>query len=217
MKILSVCIAFLSLVFSVFSGYAQQPPNFPMGYRKKIDAAAIRNYINTRSYDELVPVYQKFVQRPFESKQVKPEELYPHASQIVKRLEEFGINRPLEYADISAELWAAKFNYSFYHEVLVTHIQLLDQLFKDEEAFKYTVRAEKYLDFNYAAVNSVYALLLDKFGRHEQMKEVLLESMYRNQSTPEMIGLLAREYLKENKPEAGFSDYLHSLKNKKSN
>lgn len=217
MKIAAVCIVSLLLIVSVFTGHAQQRPDFPLGYHKKTDATAIRSYINSRSYDDLIPLYQKYVQQPFESKQVKPAELYPHASQIVKRLEEFGRHRPPEYIEISAEQWTARFNLDFYHQVLVTHIQLLDQLFRDDEAFEYAVRAEEHLDFNYAAVNSVYVLLLDKYGRQEKMKAVLLESMYRNQSTPEMIGLLAREYLKENKPEAGFSDYLHSLKNRKSN
>lgn len=211
------CFSCVLIFMLSFGGYAQQQPDFPSKYHKRIDTTAIREYISKLPYDELIPLYQKFVQQPFEQKTVKPALLYPHACQIVKRLEAYVANRPATYMEMGQADWNARFNRDFSHQILVTHVQLLDQLYKDEEAFRYTVFAEKYLDFNYAAVNSVYALLLDKYGRHDKMNEVLLESIYRNQATPEMIGLLAREYQKENRPEAGFSDYLHSLKNKKSN
>lgn len=176
------------------------------------DTAAFGKYISKVPYAQLMPLYRTLIKIPFDKKEVKPASLYLYASMIVARLESFRNHRPAEYLDISSEKWIEQFNLKFSREVLISHVQLLGKLYKDEEAFKYAELAEKYLHYRVAQVNSVYALLLDQRGDQQRLKEVLLKSMYENEGTPEMVGILAKSYRAEHRPENEFSNYLQSLK-----
>ncbi|WP_158795480.1 TlpA disulfide reductase family protein [Pedobacter sp. L105] len=177
------------------------------------DTLAFEKYINTIPYGQLIPLYHQLIKMPFDDHELKAPELYPYASKIVKRLESFRDHQP-EYLKLSASEWITTFNLKFAKEVLVTHIQLLSILQKDTEAFNYSILAEDYLHYSAAEINTVYAILLDRYGYQERLKEVLLESMYQNQGSPEIIGLLARSYQAEHRPDNEFSNYLQSLKNR---
>lgn len=177
------------------------------------DTIAFEKYINTLPYGQLIPLYNQLIKMPFNDNELKAAELYPYASKIVKRLESFRENKP-DYLKLSPSEWITAFNLKFSKEVLVTHIQLLSLLEKDTEAFNYAVMAEDYLHYKAAQVNTIYALLLDRYRCQERLKEVLLESMYQNEGSPEIVGLLAKAYQAEHRPENGFSDYLQSLKNR---
>lgn len=176
------------------------------------DTVAFSKYISKIPYPQLMPLYRTLIKIPFDKKEVKPASLYSYASMIVARLESFRNHRPAEYMDIPPEKWIEQFNLKLSREVLITHVQLLGKLYKDEEAFKYAELAENYLHYKVAQVNSIYALLLDQRGDQQRLKEVLLKSMYENEGTPEMVGILAKSYRAEHRPENEFSNYLQSLK-----
>jgi len=62
-------------------------------------------------------------------------------------------------------------------------------------------------------LNNEQALLLEHFKQYNQLQEVLVKSMHENQSSPEMIELLKRDYQRVKGNVEGFDDYVSGLKN----
>ena len=177
------------------------------------NTAAFDKYNALIPYQTLGNLYYKFVEIPFNRKDQTPQTLYPIAEQLMKRYDYFLANKPEEYSYLTASEWKDEVNRSRAGHVFPVHISLLMTAGKKEEAMKYAVLAQSYLDYKNTTINSQYAMLLQQDKDTKALTVVLTKALYKNQSTPEMIEMLKGIYIKEHKSEKGFAEYVESLKN----
>ena len=177
------------------------------------NTAALTKYISFIPYETLGNLYYKIVEIPFSRKDQTPQTLYPIAEQLMKRYNYFLANKPEEYSYLTAAEWKDEVNKSRASHVFPVHISLLMTAGKNEEAMKYAVLAQSYLDYKNTTVNNEYVMLLQQKKDTESLKVVLTKALYKNQSTPEMVGILKGIYIKEHQSEKGFEAYVESLKN----
>ncbi|MCD0490390.1 redoxin domain-containing protein [Pedobacter sp. MC2016-14] len=173
----------------------------------------IKKYIHELPYGSMASIYYKTIQIPHDRKDMKDQELYPYADLLMKRLESFRNHPPKDVLDIPLNEWKEQFNLSIAKNFLPTHIGILYNVGKKDEALQYAVLAQQYLQYKKASVNGVQAMVLNEKGKTADLKNLLIKSIYENQSTPEMLDMLKQAYVKEKKTEIGFPAYLESLKN----
>lgn len=173
----------------------------------------VNKYAGSLPYDILSTLFYKMVEIPFSRKDQTPAQLYPVAEAIMKRYDYFLINRPRKYAYFSPMEWKEEINKSRAKHVLGIYSSLLRSAGKDEEALRYITLAQHYLNYKDATVNNLQVTLLQKSGDAKLVQTVLTRSLYENASTPEMVDLIRRNYVKTHKSDKGFAAYIESLKN----
>lgn len=173
----------------------------------------VSQYLDSLSYTILPSVYYKLIQIPFDQANTDFKKLAKFSDQLVKRFEHFKKNRPESMSYLSPTEWAREYERIFVSSVSRVHIGLLNKAGNFKDALKYAQDAEVSLKFKNAAINNEYAFALKKMGRDKELEEVLVKSMYENQSSTEMIAMLKDSFLKKNKAVNAFDGYLESLKN----
>ncbi|WP_169927076.1 TlpA disulfide reductase family protein [Mucilaginibacter auburnensis] len=179
----------------------------------KGDYTVLDRYVNQLPLATLINLYYKVIEIPHKRKDIPDEKLLPYAVKLAKRIEEIKNTPQPEGWYLSPEEWSDQCEKYIQNSVLPIHIDILTSTGNYQEALKLAERAEDYTHYKKAFINNNYALLLNKSGQFEKLNDVLIKSIHENQSSPEMIGILKAEYLKHNKDEAGFDDYLNKLKN----
>jgi thiol-disulfide isomerase/thioredoxin len=172
-----------------------------------------KKYVDILPYSLLGNMYYKTIEIPFSRKDRTPAELYPLAQMLMKRYDYFIANRPEEYSYLSPSEWIEEVNQQRVSHVFPVQISLLMSAGNREEAMKSAILAQQYLKYKNATVNDEYARLLKQKGDQKSLQMVLKKSMYENQSTPEMVEMLKRSYVKAHGSEKGFDTYAESLKN----
>ncbi|WP_337715588.1 TlpA family protein disulfide reductase [Pedobacter panaciterrae] len=181
----------------------------------KKDYQVLSRYASGLPYPVLINVFYRNIQNLHDRKDVPDEVLYPYAKQLVTRFENFRSETPTEHWQLSSKQWAAQYEDYFAKSVLPTYINILRNTGHENDALTYAQRAEETLKYSRASVNEDYAFLLNKRKESERLREVLLESMKLNQSTPVMLGMIKEDYVRKHKSEDGFDAYLNSLKDEK--
>jgi len=195
--------------------------NYGVVYQNMILIAAALNkkddyfkkYVNILPYSVLGNMYYKYIEIPYSRKDRTPAELFPLAEMLMKRYDYFKLNQPEEYVYLSPSEWLLEFDRSRAGHVFPVHISLLMSNGKNEEAMRYAILAQKFLQYKNATVNDEYARLLKQKGDEKSLQTVLKKSLYENQSTPEMVEMLKGGYVKAQRTEKGFDAYVESLKN----
>ncbi|MCJ8208405.1 TlpA family protein disulfide reductase [Mucilaginibacter sp. RS28] len=179
----------------------------------KGDYGPIEKYVHDLPISGLINIYYKLIQIPYDRKDLPGSKLLPYAKMLVSRMEEVKNKVPAEYWYLSPSEWREQYEKFTVASVWPTHINLLLKTGNYNEALVYAARAEKSLNYKKASVNDDYAWLLNNAGQYQKMNEVLVKSIYLNQSSPEMLQLLKEDYVRNNKSEQGFDKYLNTLKN----
>lgn len=173
----------------------------------------LTQYVNNLSYGTLNNVYYKIVTIPFNRKEGSMKDLLNVSEILMKRYDYLLSHRPSEYSHLSPSEWSEEFNKTQAKYNLSTHASLLMTAGRDEEALKCVLFAQQYLKYKDATLNDEQAQLLQKQGKTAELEELLQKSLFENQSTPEMIAILKEIYVKKNKSESGFDQYVEQLKN----
>lgn len=173
----------------------------------------LNKYVADMPYYAVIGTYYKIIQIAHNRKDQTDEMLYPYAKLLVDRMESFRNQKPGEYWYLSPSEWQQQFEKDLVNSFLITHVNLLKNVGRFDEALQYALEAQQTLKFKQANLNNDEVFLLSKKGQTAQVNDVLIKSMYENQSTPEMIEMLKTNYIKQYKTEDGFDKYLESLKN----
>lgn len=173
----------------------------------------LKKYVNDLPYGAAIGTYYKIIQIAHDRKDQKDEELYPYAKMLVDRMEALRNQKMAEYWYLSPLEWNRKFEQYFSSSILVTHVNLLKNIGHYDEALKYAKEAQTTLKYKRAPLNNDEFILLKRNGQTKEANDVLIKSMYENQSTPEMIEQLKNNYVAQYKTDEGFDKYLESLKN----
>ncbi len=158
-------------------------------------------------------IYYKCIDIAHKRKDVDDSQLLAPARAMVKRMELFKNQRPVEYWFLSPNEWAVEYEKIFNQNLALTQIGILRNTGNFEEAMDLANRAQKYFMFKSAMLNNEQALLLDHFKKYDLLQEVLVKSMHENQSSPEMLDLLKKDYIRARGSENGFDTYVSGLKN----
>jgi thiol-disulfide isomerase/thioredoxin len=172
-----------------------------------------KKYVHLLPYSVLGNMYYKYIEIPFSRKDKSDAELMPLADLLMKRYDYFKVNKPAEYLYQSPLEWAEEFDRARAGHVFPVQVSLLIAAGRNTEAMRYVVLAQTYLHYKNATVNDQYAHLLKQKGDVKLLKKVLTNSLYNNQSTPEMLVMLKDIYVKEHHSGKDFDTYVESLKN----
>ncbi|WP_432328262.1 TlpA family protein disulfide reductase [Mucilaginibacter sp. P25] len=179
----------------------------------KGDYSPIEKSASNLSISALINIYYKLIQIPHDRKDLPDTKLLPYAKILVSRMDEVKNIVPADYWYFSPSEWHEQYEHFLVTSVWPTHINLLRKTGNYSEALVYAERAEKSLNYKKASVNDDYAWLLNNAKQYQKMNEVLVKSIYLNQSSPEMLELLKDDYVRNNKSDQGFDKYLNTLKN----
>ncbi|OCX52042.1 hypothetical protein BEL04_11080 [Mucilaginibacter sp. PPCGB 2223] len=173
----------------------------------------LNRYIGQMPYYAVIVVYYKIIQIAHNRKDESDEKLFPYAKMLVDKMETFRNQQPSEYWYLAPSEWKKQFENDMANSFLITHVNLLKNIGKYDEALQYALQAQQTLGYKKAALNNDEVFLLNHQGRKAETDEVLIKSMYENQSSPEMIALIKDNYIHQYKSADGFDNYLQSLKN----
>lgn len=180
------------------------------------DFKSIDEYLDQLSFAATVNIYYKTIEVTHSRKTMSDDFLYPYSEKLVKHMEYFKQHQPVEYHQLSPSEWQKEYNDKFdagvYRPMAFTHIEICKNTGRFDEALHYAIIAEDKQQFKKAALNDAYVFLLQKKGDNKQLNMALLKSTYENQASVAIINLLKQNYIADHKSEAGFEDYLKSLK-----
>ena len=179
----------------------------------KGDYTQLGKYIDKMPLTTLINLYYKIIQIPHDRKDLSDAKLLPYARMLVSHMEQFKNVVPPENWYLSPLEWQATYERYAESSVLPVQVNILRNTDNDDEALAYATRAEEFFQYKKAAVNDDYAYLLNKSGQYDKLHDVLVKSMYENQSTPEMIALLKADYIRTRNTSDGFEGYMNTLKN----
>jgi len=158
-------------------------------------------------------IYYKCIDIAHKRKDVDDASLLAPAKAMFIRMESFKNQRPVEYWYLSPEEWTAEYEKLYSQNLALTQIGILRNTGNFEEALALANRAQKFFQFKSALLNNEQALLLDYFKKYDLLQDVLVKSMHENQSSPEMLELLKKDYIRARGSENGFDTYVSGLKN----
>ena len=157
--------------------------------------------------------HRLLVMGPYEHGEVTAAFIFPYSKMLVEHL---------EYRSLHKDGAESKFYSPSQWEQLVLgrstpayfgHASLLHELGKDKEALVWLEKVKTQRSAQNAAFQGLYAILLEKNGRHNDAMQVVENSVALNAVTPEAIELLKKEYIKKNGSDKGFDAYFNGLKN----
>lgn len=170
-------------------------------------------YVAQMPYYAVIVIYYKIIQIAHNRKDETDEKLLPYARLLVNKMGTFRDQRPAEFWYLAPSEWKKQFENDMANSFLITHVNLLKNVGRYDEALQYALQAQRVLIYKRAALNNDEVFLLNEKGRKAEADDVLIRSMYENQSTPEMIALMKANYIRQYGSEDGFDNYLQSLKN----
>ncbi|WP_443937389.1 TlpA family protein disulfide reductase [Pedobacter sp. MW01-1-1] len=172
----------------------------------------VAKYVDSVSFTALPTVYYKLITISYDRKQ-DYNVLSTYADLLVKRFEYFRDHQPESMLHLSPLEWKKEYNHVFATNVTRSYLGLLNFKKNYLSAIKYAAEAEQDLKFSNAAINNEYAYALKQAGKVNELDVVLKKSMFLNQASTEMIGMIKEKYVKKHGSEKGFEAYLTSLKN----
>ena len=164
-------------------------------------------------FNSLATIYYKCIEIAHKRKDVDDQTLLEPSMALMKRMESFKNQRPAEYWFLSPYEWSLEYDKIFFQNVALSQINILRNTGHFEEALTLANRSQAFYNFKSAMLNNEQALLLDYFKKYDLLQEVLVKSMHENQSSPEMLDLLKKEYIRAKGSDAGFEGYASGLKN----
>lgn len=175
--------------------------------------AILDKYVNELPYYAVIEIYYKIIEIAHNRKDIPDDKLYPYAKMLVDKMETFRNRQPVRFWYLSPTEWRQQFEKDLVNNFLITQVNLLKNIGKYDQALSYALEAQDFLKYKSAALNNDEVFLLKKKGETAEVNDVLIKSMYENQSTPEMIDMLKANYVAKYKSDEGFDKYLESLKN----
>jgi len=179
----------------------------------KEDYRPLKVYLDQLDAAVLINLYYKLIEIPHNRKDIPDTKLLPYANMLVGRLEAIQNVPTAESWYLSPAQWHEQYEQYVETSVLPVHINLLRATGNYDAALGYAERAERYYRYKKASVNDDYAWLLNHAKKYDKLNDVLVKSIFENQSSPEMIELLKTDYVRHNGSDAGFDKYLNTLKN----
>lgn len=174
---------------------------------------ALTPMIAEAPYDVLALLYYKAIIVAHKTEYLSDKELLPYAAQIIQRYEYFQQHRPEAYQYMAPEEWARKVDKDLISVGLLTHITILRNAGRYDEALAYATFAQQQLQYKDAELNDNQAFLLDRAGQSQKLQHVMEQSLYENQSTPWILHKMKTIYVKAHPDADGFEQYIQSLKN----
>lgn len=152
-------------------------------------------------YEALSNVIYRSLDVPYISqKSMGPAEILPYARVVMDRLNYYKDNFQ---GDKYATLYYA--NAPLFAKILVDNKRY-------DEAFVYASAAQSTERYQRAELNDTYVRILEGQGKIKELQMALEKSYSLNQSSEYMLELMKTLYLKRNKGEKGYANYLASLK-----
>lgn len=167
------------------------------------DLSNYSKYISTVApYPALSNVIYRSIDVPYISqKSMGAEEILPYARVVMDRLNYF---KDHFQGDQYSSLYYS--NAPLFAKILVDN-KLYD------EAFVYAAAGQSIASYKNADLNDTYVRVLEGQGKTKELIMALEKSYSLNQSSTYMLDMMKGMYLKENKSEKGYEQYLATLKN----
>lgn len=183
------------------------------GAMKNTPVDYVAKYADSVAYSMLTSIYYKLVGIAYHRKEGNMEKTGKYSDLLVRRYESFKDNRPENMRYLSPKEWIKEYRNNFVSIMAGDHIGLLNLRGDYELALKYAQEAQVELNYSKADINNEQALSLKKLNKTEALEDLLVKSMFNNQSSPEMLAMLKEIYVLKHKSEKGFDAYADSLKN----
>ncbi|MBS1564507.1 MAG: TlpA family protein disulfide reductase, partial [Bacteroidetes bacterium] len=178
------------------------------------DSATIVKYIHTAPLNSLIEAYYKVVEIPYEDwKSKTAAQVFPMASLIMKRIDDFVARQPSEYSHYSPLEWKRYCANLLYRDYII-HAAILYDLEQYPAALALAEKAQAVSRYRSSQLNELQVLLFQKTGRKKEVEPLLENAIRVNQATGRMIALLKENYLAAHpKATAAETDHwLESLK-----
>ncbi|WP_442588428.1 TlpA family protein disulfide reductase [Pedobacter sp. AW31-3R] len=168
------------------------------------DSVTFKKYVANAPFGSLADIFYRCMEVPYVSlKSFTAQEAYVYARPVMSRLLQFNQVKPEGFMDV-------------YFSSIPTYANILMHLGKDEPALGFATSAQQKYAYGTATLNEVQAILLERTpGKTAELKQVLEQSMRKNQMTPLMMNMLKKQYVSLQKSEDGYAAYLASLKDVK--
>lgn len=171
----------------------------------------IKEYLPYMPYSSVSELYYREVTLQNMHKLVAPEKLIGRSKLLLDRIIYFQGKKPVEMKDKSDEEWNKSFEFNYF-ACMLTHINLLRQVGNTKDGIPYAEEGISHYGYKIADLNEDYVLLLEKAGKTAQAQKAVEASIKANQSTPEILAVLKRNYLAKSNDPQGFDSYVESLK-----
>ncbi|MDO7744937.1 MAG: TlpA family protein disulfide reductase, partial [Pedobacter sp.] len=171
----------------------------------------IKEYLPYMPYSSVSELYYREVTLQNMHQLVAPEKLIGRSKLLLDRMIFFQGKKPVEMKDKSDEEWNKTFEFNYFASML-THINLLRQTGNTKEGLPYAEEGISHYGYKIADLNEDYVLLLEKAGKTAQTEKAIEAAIKANQTTPEMLAILKRNYLAKSNDPQGFDSYVESLK-----
>ena len=164
-------------------------------------------------FSTIPTIYYKCIDIAHKRKDLDDQTLFAPSQALMQRMESFKNQRPAQYLYLSPSEWTKEYERLFIQTFGLIQTNIYRNTGHWDEAMTLANRVQQTLQFKSAELNNEQALLLEHFKQYNQLQEVLVKSMHENQSSPEMIELLKRDYQRVKGNVEGFDDYVSGLKN----
>ncbi|WP_197492203.1 TlpA family protein disulfide reductase [Arachidicoccus ginsenosidimutans] len=176
---------------------------------KKTDALKL---VDEMPFDNLPEVYYKLVEIPYADWKTLPADSALYFSQpIFSRWNYFLQNKPHEYWYMSSGEWNVFVNKMTLRDKVIQARILLENN-KINDALKMATDAQEQMQYSSADLNQTQATLFEKLKKKDVLHNLLVESVRHNQATSGILEMLRKEYVVQHKSDAGFDNYVESLK-----
>ncbi|MDR6197102.1 TlpA disulfide reductase family protein [Siphonobacter sp. SORGH_AS_0500] len=179
----------------------------------KKDYAALTALAHELPFSAIPTIYYKTIEIAHKRKdEADDKTLLAPAQALLDRMESFKNQRPADYWYLSPLEYQATYEEIFLRSIALTQIQILRNTGHFEEALALANRTQQVWQYKRAELNNEQALLLDHFNKPNELRELLVKSMHENQSSPEMLELLKKDYQRSKGSLTGFETYVEGLK-----
>lgn len=172
-------------------------------------------YVPKMSLGTSVDAFYKMIQIPHMRKDTTDLSLLAPATFLVDHIEKVKEVKFPTYWFVSNEEWAKESDRILASNVFITYTEILKNTGNYMKALTYARKAQFALEYKSAALNEIMAVLLEKTGSVKELQELLEKSVYANQTSEMMMGMLKNLYYKSHKSYDGYEAYLKGLKNTK--
>lgn len=172
--------------------------------------ALLTQYIHDSPYEMLATYFWHIVQIPYKNKLMTADKLRAHADLIMNEI----FNRPqrIDQMVYSPSEWTEK-NYVDRKDALLAYAKILDETGSSDKAMKWAQIIEPYFENKSSEFADFYISLLTKFGQSDKIVPLVKACVHENAASPQMLDILKKDYIAQKGSEAGFDDYLNSMKN----
>lgn len=177
------------------------------------DYAKLTALASELPFSAIPTIYYKCIDIAHKRKDLDDQTLLAPSQALMQRMESFKSQRPAQYLYLSPWEWTKEYERLFIQTFGLVQTNIYRNTGHWDEAMTLANRVQQTLQFKSAELNNEQALLLEHFKQYNQLQEVLVKSMHENQSSPEMIELLKRDYQRVRGNVEGFDAYVSGLKN----